>query len=101
MTIEIDYEMLAVHAGHIGTSATDVSLAAAATATVSDEAFGILCSFLPPILNTYWPTNQAGIRSASGTLTGVQDSLQGIIDLFAERDWNEKRAADLIRQAIT
>ncbi|MBO0841713.1 MAG: hypothetical protein J2O46_00895, partial [Nocardioides sp.] len=66
--IKVDPEALRLHAGHVDMSASDVDTAANATATCSDDAFGVLCSFLPPIINTFWPTNTGAIHHAAQSL---------------------------------
>jgi len=100
MTLEIDYEAMVLHAGHVGTSASDVSLAAQAAATVSDDAFGVLCSFIPPILNSFWPTNLSAIQDASSDLSDIEATLKKVVaDLQAE-DGGVKKAADDLRSAL-
>lgn len=74
--LKVDPEALRLHAGHIEMSASDVDTAAAATATCSDDAFGVLCSFLPPIINTFWPTNTGAIRDAAQSLRHAAQSLR-------------------------
>ncbi|MER7560557.1 type VII secretion target [Nocardioides sp. NPDC126508] len=74
--IRVSPETLRLHAGHVDMSAGDVDQMAAAMETVSDEAFGVLCSFLPPIINTLWPSNLGAIRDAAGSLRASATSLR-------------------------
>lgn len=100
MTLKIDYEAMVLHAGHVGTSATDVGLAANAAATVSDDAFGVLCSFIPAVLNSFWPTNLSAIQDASAGLKEVEATLKTVVADLKDTDHGVNRAADDLRSAL-
>lgn len=100
MTLHIDYEAMILHAGHVGTSASDVGLAADAAATVSDDAFGVLCSFIPAVLNSFWPTNLAAIREAAGDLTEVEATLKTVAADIKDTDLGVERAAQDLQSAL-
>src|SRR3982751_5459639 len=65
---------LVAHASHVeGLIDRLHTASAAATTAMSDHAYGLLCAFLPPIVN---PTGE----QAKGTVDAAAEGIQGIAD---------------------
>lgn len=95
MSFHIDHEDLRAHARVVDDVGHGVAEAASAAATVnvSGGAFGIMCGFLPPILNGYIPQNQAAIAAAAGNLSSTAEAVRAMADDY--RDTDEQIAARL------
>lgn len=84
--MQVDPEALILHAGHVEMSATHVDQIAGAVATLDAEAFGLMCAFLPPILNQAWPTNLQAIRATAESLRTTANQLRTAANDLAETD---------------
>ena len=95
MSFHVDHEDLRAHARGVDEVAHSVSQAAATAAGVnlSGGAFGVLCGFLPPVLNTFAATSPSAIESAGNNLTYVAEAVRAMADDY--RDSDEQIAARL------
>jgi hypothetical protein len=77
VTIKLDHDQLNTHATNMKTAADAVGQAAEAADTVQlgNGAFGVMCSFLPPVLQTFTPTQSSGIWSSKDALTNTHMAL--------------------------
>lgn len=99
--IRINPETLRTHAGHVEATAGDIDQAAAAVASCTDDAFGLLCSFLPPILNTFWPTSTDAIRKVADGLRQQAQTLRTTANDFEDTDRQVGANADKHRAHIS
>jgi hypothetical protein len=70
MSFEVVVDDLRAHASHLDGFADRLStaLSAATTVSMSDDAYGLLCSFLPPIVN---PMEQEGMDTLNAAHEAV------------------------------
>ena len=88
-------EDLTNHAGHLDElcDRMDTAIEAARVASMSDEAYGVLCSFLPPIVN---PLEEEGIGSLKSAREGLGRTAHNVRRSAAEyRDADESGARSL------
>lgn len=69
-SFKVQAEDLTAHASHLEglTDRLDTAISAAESVSMSDEAYGLLCSFLPPIVN---PMEEEGINALKAAKEGV------------------------------
>lgn len=69
-SFNVQAEDLTAHASHLEglTDRLQTAISAAETVSMSDEAYGLLCSFLPPIVN---PTEEEGLNALKAAKEGV------------------------------
>jgi hypothetical protein len=86
MSFDVKVDDLRGHASHLNglMDRLGTAISAANTASMSDDAYGLLCSFLPPIIN---PMEQGGL-----------DSLQAASDAVGATAGNVRLAADRYEQ---
>lgn len=84
--MRVDPDMMLLHAGRVDMSATEVGTIAGAVAAIDDEAFGLMCAFLPPIINEFWPTNLDAIRASSSRLQAAANGLREAARMLMETD---------------
>ncbi|GAA3362432.1 type VII secretion target [Saccharopolyspora gregorii] len=89
MAYEVVSEDLAAHAAHLDalTDRIDTAISAAEQVSMSDEAYGLLCSFLPPIIN---PTEQEGIAALQAAREGIETTAQNVRTSAEEYDTNDE-----------
>jgi hypothetical protein len=70
MPYEVKPEELTAHASHLDglTDRLDTAISAAHTVSMSDKAYGVLCSFLPPIID---PMEQKGVDALKAAKDGI------------------------------
>ncbi|SFT08942.1 type VII secretion target [Saccharopolyspora flava] len=76
-SFQVQAEDLTAHASHLEglTDRLDTAIAAAESVSMSDEAYGILCSFLPPIVN---PMEQDGLSALKAAKEGVTVTAENV-----------------------
>lgn len=88
MPFEVEVEELTAHASHLDglvdrlTTAVD----AAKTVSMSDQAYGVLCSFLPPVVN---PMEEEGINALNAAVEGVGHTAENVrttADVYRDTD---------------
>ncbi|WP_308012536.1 type VII secretion target [Saccharopolyspora sp. 6T] len=89
MVYEVVSEDLTAHAAHLDalTDRIDTAISAAEQVSMSDEAYGLLCSFLPPIIN---PTEQEGIAALQAAREGIETTAQNVRTSAEEYDTNDE-----------
>ncbi|MEU6129463.1 type VII secretion target [Saccharopolyspora sp. NPDC047091] len=89
MAYEVVSEDLTAHAAHLDslTDRVDTAISAAEQVGMSDEAYGLLCSFLPPIIN---PTGQEGLAALQAAREGLETTAQNVRTTAEEYDTNDE-----------
>lgn len=97
MAYEVVSEDLRAHASHLDalTDRLDTALSAAQEVSMSDEAYGLLCSFLPPIVN---PMEEEGMDALKAAREGVEVTAENIRTTAKEYDSNDDDNAESFRK---
>lgn len=97
MTFEVVAEELTAHASHLEalTDRVDTAISAAETVSMSDEAYGLLCSFLPPIIN---PMEQEGINALKATKEGISTTADNVRQTSKAYQETDEAGADNFSQ---
>ncbi|RKT84496.1 Excreted virulence factor EspC, type VII ESX diderm [Saccharopolyspora antimicrobica] len=92
MTFQVEAEDLTAHASHLDGLADrfDTAISAAETA-MSDDAYGLLCSFLPPIIN---PTEEEGMAALKAAKEGVTTTADNVRQTAKEYQETDEAGAD-------
>lgn len=95
---EVDQEVLRVHAQHLEDICDDVAIAAEAAEQVdlADGAFGLLCSFLPPFVNTAEVSTGDSVRAVQETLRAAAEGVRAMARDYAEADDRARTTADTL-----
>ncbi|MEU6268300.1 type VII secretion target, partial [Saccharopolyspora shandongensis] len=93
MTFEVVAEELTAHASHLDglTDRLDTAISAAETVSMSDEAYGILCSFLPPIVN---PMEKEGLDALNAAKEGVSTTADNVRATAKQYEETDQASAD-------
>ncbi|PXY29013.1 ESX-1 secretion-associated protein [Prauserella sp. PE36] len=88
MAFEVVPEDLVAHASHLDgiTDRLRVAVSAAQTVSMDDSAYGLLCSFLPPVVN---PMEEKGLEALDAAVEGVTvtaDNVRKAADTYRESD---------------
>ncbi len=89
MSYKVAPEELTAHASHLDGVKDRVNTAVSAaseTANMSDDAFGLMCSFLPPEIN---PMEQRGVdalHAASEGIAATADNVRKTADEYRDSD---------------
>jgi hypothetical protein len=77
MSYEVVAEELTAHASHLDglTDRLNTAVDAANAVSMSDEAYGLLCSFLPPKVN---PMEQEGLDALKAASEGVKTTADNV-----------------------
>jgi hypothetical protein len=77
MSFEVFADDLTAHASHLDglTDRLETAISAAQTVSMSDEAYGLLCSFLPPIVN---PMEEEGMNALKAAREGVDTTADNV-----------------------
>lgn len=78
-------------AGRLGTA-----LSAASTVSMDDQAYGLLCSFLPPIVNPMEQKGMDAIKAASDGVSTTAGNVRAAADVY--RDTEQSNTEPLRRQ---
>jgi hypothetical protein len=95
--IKLDRSAIERHATHLRTASTDTysAYATAAAINLGDGSFGLMCSFLPPIINACNPDHLGVISSTAALLSATADALEAALDEVGLTD--EQVAAEVNR----
>jgi Excreted virulence factor EspC, type VII ESX diderm len=76
-SFEVVPEDLLAHASHLAGLVDRLNTASAATASaMSDDAYGLLCAFLPPILNPTGEQAAATVKAAGDAIATSADNVR-------------------------
>lgn len=94
MYYEVAAEELRAHASHLDglTDRLHTALSAAQTVSMSNHAYGLLCSFLPPVID---PMEQKGIealRSAGDGVRTTADNLRTTANDYQDNDQSNAKS---------
>ncbi|GAB2792212.1 type VII secretion target [Amycolatopsis magusensis] len=100
MAYEVEPEDLIAHASHLDgiTDRLNTALDAAHTVSMDDSAYGLLCSFLPPIVN---PMEEKGIEALNAAVEGVTTTAGNVrtaADSYRETDRSHVKPLTQFRQ---
>ncbi|WGL53255.1 hypothetical protein P5P86_05370 [Nocardioides sp. BP30] len=86
--IKLDRSAIERHAAHLRTASSQTydAHATAAGINLGDGSFGLMCSFLPPIINACHPDHLGVISSAAGLLSATADALEAALDEVGATD---------------
>ena len=87
-SFKVQAEDLTAHASHLEalTDRVDTALSAAETVSMSDEAYGLLCSFLPPIVNPMEEEGINALKAAKEGITVTADNVRSSAKDYQETD---------------
>ncbi len=88
MSFEVLPDELAAHAGHVGglSDRLNTALDAANTVSMAGGAYGVLCSFLPPIIN---PVTKSGTDAIGAAVEGMgvtSNEIRGAVETYQAGD---------------
>lgn len=97
MTFQVEAENLTAHASHLEalTDRVDTAIAAAQEVSMSDDAYGLLCSFLPPIIN---PMEQQGLDALKSAKEGITTTAENVRQTAKEYQETDQAGADNFSQ---
>lgn len=97
MQYEVVADELRAHASHLDglKDRLDTALSAAHTVSMSDKAFGLLCSFLPPVID---PMEHKGIDALRSAVDGVRVTADKVRATANQYEHNDKTAADTLQR---
>lgn len=88
MGFEIAADELAAHGSHVDglSDRLDTALAAARIASMGDEAYGLLCGFLPLIVNPMEDKAVDALEAAVGGMRATADHVRTTARQYTEHD---------------
>jgi hypothetical protein len=88
VSFEVLPEELAAHAGHVGglSDRLNTALDAANAVSMGDGAYGVLCSFLPPIINPVTTSGTDAIGAAVEGMGVTSDEIRGAVSSYEASD---------------
>ncbi|QUH03521.1 ESX-1 secretion-associated protein [Saccharopolyspora erythraea] len=88
MTFEVTAEELTAHGSHLDglTDRLKTAISAAETVSMSDEAYGLLCSFLPPIVNPMEQKGMDALKAASEGVSATADNIRSTAKQYLDTD---------------
>ncbi|MER7015162.1 type VII secretion target [Saccharopolyspora sp. NPDC000359] len=96
MTFQVEAEDLTAHASHLdGLSDRFDTAIDAAQQAMSDDAYGLLCSFLPPIIN---PMEEEGLEALKAAKEGVSTTADNVRQTAKEYQEVDQAGADNFSQ---
>lgn len=89
MPYEVVPEDLTAHASHLDglMDRMDTAISAAEEVSMSDEAYGLVCSFLPPIVN---PMEEEGMNALRAASEGIEITAQNVRTTAREYESNDE-----------
>ncbi|MBB5154383.1 type VII secretion target [Saccharopolyspora phatthalungensis] len=102
MTFEVHVEELTAHASHLDglTDRLATAVSAAETVSMSDEAYGLLCSFLPPIVNPMEEEGMNALRAAQEGVSTTADNVRKTAEQYSETDDGSAQSLGQLREAV-
>lgn len=100
MFYDVVPEELVTHASHLDAvmdRLRDV-ISAANTVSMSDDAYGLLCSFLPPIIN---PMEEKGIEALQAAVEGVGTTAENVRTTATQYQDSDETNAQAFNRALT
>ncbi|WP_406692420.1 type VII secretion target [Saccharopolyspora sp. ID03-671] len=96
-SFKVQAEDLTAHASHLDglTDRFDTAIAAAESVSMSDEAYGLLCSFLPPIVN---PVEEEGINALKAAKEGVSSTAENVRSTAKEYQETDDANSDELKK---
>ena len=87
-SFNVQAEELTAHASHLDglTDRLDTAISAAETVSMSDEAYGLLCSFLPPIVNPMEEEGAKALKAAKEGVTLTADNVRSTARDYQDTD---------------
>ncbi|MDA3627776.1 type VII secretion target [Saccharopolyspora sp. WRP15-2] len=97
MTFQVEAEDLTAHASHLEalTDRVDTAISAAEQVSMDDEAYGLLCSFLPPIIN---PMEEEGLNALKAAKEGITTTADNVRQTAKEYQETDEAGADNFSQ---
>jgi hypothetical protein len=88
VSFEVEPDDLTAHASHLDglTDRLATALSAANTVTMADDAYGLLCAFLPPIVNPVQEKGIEALRAASDGVSATAGNVRAAADAYREAD---------------
>ena len=88
MSYEVVSEELTKHAAHLDelVDRLGTAISAAETVSMSDEAYGLLCSFLPPKINPVEEEGMNALRAASEGVRATADNVRTTARSYEQTD---------------
>lgn len=101
MSIEVVTEELTAHASHLDglVDRLDTALSAAETVSMSDEAYGLLCSFLPPTINPVEEEGMNALKAASEGVNITADNVRATAVQYQDTDDGNSQSFDPLFKA--
>jgi hypothetical protein len=87
-SFNVQAEDLTAHASHLEglTDRLDTAISAAQAVSMSDEAYGLLCSFLPPIVNPMEEEGMNALKAAKEGITVTADNVRSTAKDYLDTD---------------
>ncbi|GLY66742.1 type VII secretion target [Amycolatopsis taiwanensis] len=87
-SFEVVPDELTTHAGRLDalTDRLSTTLSAANTVSMDTQAYGLLCAFLPPIVNPVEQKGMDAIRAASEGVSTTADNVRAAADAYRETE---------------
>jgi len=100
MSYEVVPDELRSHASHLDGLLDRLSTAVSAANTVSmaDDAYGLLCSFLPPIIN---PMEEKGIEALQAAVEGVGTTAENVRTTATQYQESDETNSQPFQRALT
>ncbi len=95
MSYKVSPEELTAHASHLDGVKDRVETAVSAaqeTQNMSDDAFGLMCSFLPPEINPMEQKGSEALRAASEGIGATADNVRKTADEYRDNDEQGSRS---------
>ncbi|MCI2415796.1 ESX-1 secretion-associated protein [Saccharopolyspora sp. K220] len=88
MSYEVAAEDLTAHASHLDglVDRVNTAISAAQTVSMSDDAYGLLCSFLPPIINPMEQDGMDALKAAEEGLSTTADNVRTTAKEYQDTD---------------
>ncbi len=94
MRFEVVPDELATHASHVSAlnDRTGTALSAANTVSMDNKAYGLLCAFLPPIVNPVEQKGMDAIKAASQALGTTAGNVRAAANAYRDNERNSTEA---------
>jgi hypothetical protein len=101
MSFEVVSEELTAHGGHLDglTDRLNTAVSAAEQVSMSDEAYGLLCSFLPPVINPMEEEGMKALKAASEGVGITADNVRSTAKQYQDTDEGNSESFDPLIEA--